>query len=579
MARDGEPLATEEAGLELDWDASPALAARRMAMQPGAPEEEQVVPLSEAELALDGTEPPAPGSVMPPGGLASTRTEPLPSAPVAVARELPSAGADVEEAPREPAWGLFALGVLTLVGTGGALLIQEALPERFPSLLEMVVLRPALTGVPSDFFPTSAWGLALLSWGLLALALGVGHRLALRAGSPLEIGGLESVALVLVPGLGLVGGPYVLRALGKAAESRKAGSRLRLGERALLAVLLYAGAVALTIAEARSPGALVHAAALVARLLSGAAFAAVLAGVGRAFGVLARCGGRPVGRTRGEGSGPALVWAGMLAATGVALAGVWFFRSEWRACEPGTALRHTSGPGGERVSACVLPSGRRQGPEWVRGSDGRLLASGKYHAGQRHGSFRTLSEKGVLLEERTYAEGRPHGTWTLYQPSGERLLAEGYADGLLEGPSTLYHPNGNPRFLKNYQKGVAHGPHSTWFESGLVEVEGAFEQGKPSGWWAQRDQEGKVARQWSAGVTASEDTAGVLALGVSNGGTLRAGHTPRWWKERLELLRNKAARDPTFVALYELTLRRARANGFTVFEKPEGMVVALQPVP
>jgi hypothetical protein len=491
----------------------------------------------------------------------------------------PFSGADVEAAPHAPAWGLFALGVLALVGAGGALLLQEALPERFPSLLEMVMLRPALTGVPSDFFPPSAWALALLSWGLLALALAVGHRLALRAGSPLETGGLESVALVLVPGLGLVGGPYVLRALGKAAESRKVGLRLRLGERAVVAVLLYVGAVALAIAEARSPGELAHGAALAARLLSGVAFCTVLAGAGRAFGVLARSGSRPVGREASEArSASALVWAGMLVATGAAVAGVWFFRSEWRACEPGTTLRHTAGQGSERVSACVLPDGRRQGPEWIRRLDGRLLASGEYQAGQRHGTFRTLGEKGALLEERTYIESRPHGTWTLYQADGERLLAEGYADGLLEGPSTLYHPNGHPRFLKNYQKGVAHGRHATWFESGQVEVEGAYEQGKPSGPWAQQDKEGKVIKQWNAGGTTSEDTAGVALL-ASSGAALRAGHTPRWWKERLELLRDRAAKDPAFVVLYELTLRRARANGFAVVEKPEGLVLALQPVP
>ena len=160
---------------------------------------------------------------------------------------------------------------------------------------------------------------------------------------------------------------------------------------------------------------------------------------------------------------------------------------------------------------------------------------------------------------------------------------------MLEGPSTLYHSNGNKRFLKHYQKGLAHGRHATWFESGLVEEEGAFEQGRPSGWWVKRDKEGKVLKQWSAGLSASSDTAGVAAVlmaaaslpapGSADGAALRAGHTLEWWKERLELLRYKAANDPASVALYELTLRRARANGFTVIEQPQGMVLALEPTP
>ena len=104
-----------------------------------------------------------------------------------------------------------------------------------------------------------------------------------------------------------------------------------------------------------------------------------------------------------------------------------------------------------------------------------------------------------------------------------------------------------------------------------------------------RDREGKVLKQWSAGLSTSGDTAGVAAVlmaaaslpapGATDGPALRAGHTLQWWKERLELLKYKAASDPASVALYELTLRRARANGFEVIEHPQGVVLALEPAP
>lgn len=595
-----DPFALMEGDpLELDWDASPHLAARRQETA-SSPAGEGIVPLSEGEVALDWTEPPAPAAPAgegTAGALPVKKARTLSGVPAAAAWARPPTSEDVvveERSPDAAGWAALALGLLALAGSGAVLLVQAALSERFPSLLGMAVRMLAPIGAPSDFFPPSAWGLALLPWVLLALALGVGYRLARRAGAPLDMGGVEWVALVLVPGLHLVGGPYVLKVLGAAAESRKAGLRLWLGTRALVAVVLHAGAVVLELSAVREPGEFQLMAALAARVASAAAFAAVLCGMGRAFGVLVRFVAKPVGSKGAvvylEGSsGPFIGWAAMLAASGVAIAGVWFFRSEGRACEPGTAPRHLGGSGGKQVLACVLPDGSKQGPEWVRGPDGRLLARGEYRAGQRHGLFRTWDGKGVLLEERAYAEDEPHGTWTLYQAGGQRLLDEVYAEGVLEGPSTLYHANGNQRFLKHYQKGLAHGRHATWFDSGLVEEEGAFEQGRPSGWWVKRDREGKVLKQWSAGLSASSDTAGVAAVlmaaaslpapGSADGVALRAGHTMEWWKERLELLRYKAANDPASVALYELTLRRARANGFAVIEQPQGLVLALEPTP
>ncbi|MFY0569143.1 toxin-antitoxin system YwqK family antitoxin [Archangium lansingense] len=595
-----EPMApvAGDPGLELDWDASPALAARRKETM-SSPMGDAVVPLSEGEVALDWTEPPpvaASAAAVTPEAPPAKKATTLSGVPAAAARALPPADVvAVEEcSPDARARGMLALGLLALAGSGGVLLVQAALPERFPSLLQMAVRMLAPIGAPSDFFPATTWGLALLPWLLLALGLGVGYRLARRAGALSDLEGLELVAFVLVPGLHLVGGPYVLKMLGAAAESRKAGLRLWLGTRALVAVLLHVGAVALELSAVREPGESQLMVALAARIVSVAAFAAVLSGVGRALGVLVRFVAKPVGKKGlaahvGGASRPALGWAAMLAATGVAIAGVWFFRSEGRACESGTVLRHLGDAGGQRVFACVLPDGSRQGPEWVRGLDGRLLAHGEYVAGQRHGTFRSWSEKGVLLEERSYAEGKPHGTWTLYQAGGQRLLDEAYADGVLEGPSTLYHSVGNKRLLKHYQKGLAHGRHSTWFDSGLVEEEGAFEEGRRSGWWVKRDRDGKVVKQWSAGLSTSSDTAGVAAVltaaaslqapGATEGPTLRSGHTLEWWKERLELLRYKAEKDPASVALYELTLRRARANGFEVIEQPQGVAIALEPTP
>ncbi|MFP2923737.1 toxin-antitoxin system YwqK family antitoxin [Pyxidicoccus sp. 3LG] len=501
-----------------------------------------------------------------------------------------------------PGGVLFILGVGALVGAGVVLVLQAALPESFPSLLELALLAPVLTGAPSDFFPLSAWMLALLPWGLVALALGVGHGLTRRARVPLKWGALEGVAWVLVPGVNLVGGPYALGELGRAAESQESGLRLGLRASSGVAVVLHVGAVALSVAARGSEAFLLALGAWAGRALSVAAFALVLSLMGQALLALKRAGERPVtsssrarAATRVEGASHPLmtgVWVGALVATGAVLVGGWFARSEARACEAGTALRRTEGTGRSRASACVRPDGRRHGREQVRAPDGRLLASGEYQEGQPHGTFRTWSGAGVPSEERTYAQGLPHGTWKLYGPGGQLALEEAYVGGKLEGASTTFHASGNQRSRKHYQQGMVHGRHATWFESGLVEVEGAFNRGRPSGWWVQRDAEGKLVKQWSEGGSTDAETAGVSAVFVGNASLasslptsetevaeVRGGHTQQWWQERLSQLRGQAEKNPKVAALYQLTLRRARANGFGVSEKPEGVELSLEPVP
>ncbi|PTL85020.1 hypothetical protein DAT35_08245 [Vitiosangium sp. GDMCC 1.1324] len=101
-----------------------------------------------------------------------------------------------------------------------------------------------------------------------------------------------------------------------------------------------------------------------------------------------------------------------------------------------------------------------------------------------------------------------------------------------------------------------------------------------------------MVKQWSeGGLSADEATAGVSAVfmgdatlassraaGPSDVVELRAGHTREWWQERLGQLKGKAEKDSGSAALYALTLQRAKANGFVVFEKPEGVELALEPV-
>lgn len=586
-ARCGAAVST---GSESEWDSGLELDLDRSWLEPSAPASP---PPPEPTPPVRKTSPAVPVARAP----AAPVTKP--AAPVT--SEVPV----VEYRPGEARkWGV--LGVLALVGTGGVLMVQAALPVRFPSLLAMLVWVPALTGAPSDFFPPLAWVLALVGWGLFALAAAVGHKLALRARAPLEQGWVEWLALVLVPGVNLVGGPRVLGELGSFAEPLVPGLRLRLRVRTLVAVGLQVVAGVLGILAGREPGEGLLAAAVAGRVLSAAAFAWVLSGMGRALLALARgieANGAEGVKGRGWGSAVRVgassaplvtaAWAGALVASVVVLPAVWFLRSEARTCESGTSLRHTENAEGGQVSACVLPDGRKQGHEQTRAGDGRLLGSGEYREGQRHGTFRAWSQRGVLLEELSYAGGKPDGRWKVYRADGQRALELGYAAGQLEGESTTFYANGNPRYRKTYQKGVVHGRHARWFESGLVEVEGAFNQGRPSGWWVQRNAEGKVVKQWSeGGLSADEATAGVSAVFMgdatlaSSGATassnvveLRAGRPREWWQERLGKLKGNAGKDAESAALYQLTLERARANGFDIVEKPEGVELTLAPAP
>ena len=505
------------------------------------------------------------------------------STALAAQREAVARAAEPEEhAPDARGWALLGLGLVALTGTAGAWCLQTALPDRFPSLMTLGVRMFGPPGAASDFFPASAWWLALASWALLALGLGVGHQLARRAGARPHMSALEWAALVLQPGLNLVSGPYVMRALGAAARSRQPALRLWLGTRALVAMLLHTGAVVLDAWALRTANEDLAAGALAASLAAMAAFVAVLCGSVRSLWVLSRLGlqaaelrGEP---TRVRLSGPTLGWAAMVAAVALVIGGVWYGRADARECGSGTSARWSEDDQGQRGLACVLPDGRGQGPRWVRGHDGRLLERGEFLAGQPQGTFRTWGARGQPWEERTYASGLPHGTWTLYHPGGWRWLEQTYVEGLLEGPTTLYLEHGSKRLLKHYQKGLAHGPRTLWFDSGIEEETGLFEQGQRTGLWTRRDRSGKVLKQWNAALPEGLETASTMG-GAAEEILLRAGHTQSWWKQRLELLRNKARVDPATEPLYQLTLRRARANGFAVLERPEGVVLAMEPTP
>ncbi|QRN97208.1 hypothetical protein JRI60_51110 [Archangium violaceum] len=45
------------------------------------------------------------------------------------------------------------------------------------------------------------------------------------------------------------------------------------------------------------------------------------------------------------------------------------------------------------------------------------------------------------------------------------------------------------------------------------------------------------------------------------------------------MLKERAGKEPALAAIYQLTLQRARASGFVVTEKPEGVELALDATP
>ncbi len=83
----------------------------------------------------------------------------------------------------------------------------------------------------------------------------------------------------------------------------------------------------------------------------------------------------------------------------------------------------------------------------------------------------------------------------LYYESGTLQTEGSFADGKRHGEWKAYYENGNTWSLNSYENGVLQGDYKTWFESGKPRIEGHYSGGKPSGIWKYFNEEGQVVRE------------------------------------------------------------------------------------
>jgi antitoxin component YwqK of YwqJK toxin-antitoxin module len=76
-----------------------------------------------------------------------------------------------------------------------------------------------------------------------------------------------------------------------------------------------------------------------------------------------------------------------------------------------------------------------------------------------------------------------------------RRLTETYSNDKLDGLVKLYHANGQVEWRYTFYKGIQHGLITRWNSSGLMLMEGCFNNGDSSGVWKWYGDTGKTIKE------------------------------------------------------------------------------------
>lgn len=280
---------------------------------------------------------------------------------------------------------------------------------------------------------------------------------------------------------------------------------------------------------------------------------------------------------------------------------VYFAKKEALDCGPGGSLTTTT-VGSERVLYCAK-DGLPNGPWRQRTKDGVEQIS--YVAGKISGPYTAFYRDGAIKERGSLTDKKKIGNWITYAPDGTKLEQVSYVNDKLEGPAVKYFPDGKNAETKSYHVGKLDGKFTSFHETGAKAEEGDYLNGQKVGHWTTWNAQGVVVeeKEYAKGGAPPVTTtpgegpqAGEPGETVASGGNTGtappppspalaarevtehrffAGRPLEWWGDRLTRIKQRVGSGDLDAKVYELTKKRAQANGLVVMDAQQEVKVQI----
>jgi hypothetical protein len=117
----------------------------------------------------------------------------------------------------------------------------------------------------------------------------------------------------------------------------------------------------------------------------------------------------------------------------------------------------------------------------------------------RHGPRRVYDAQDNLLISENYRNGQEDGDFIAYNGKGGKKSLVTYRRGQKHGPSRQWDSSGQVTQEENYSHGLRHGPFVARQSAAQTLMEGAFDEGRPSGKWTWFPRGGAISGQWRDG--------------------------------------------------------------------------------
>ncbi|HYV47486.1 MAG TPA: hypothetical protein VFA20_21650 [Myxococcaceae bacterium] len=495
------------------------------------------------------------------------------------------------------------------------IILQAVAPTAAPSLWWAFISQPLILGFPSNALGGFWYVMGVALW----LAYGAYHvtqgAILSRTQSRWPWSPLRTLGLALIP-LYNVYGSWVLfsEAFQRLeSESDKPG-RGRQAKSALMGAMAMIGAtwglqlasdLGLEIPEiaVQASGWARSAAELATLGLGFFMMRAVIRKVGEEGPVDLEEGEDPYPLSRGTaGPGPRLTLTVMVGLLVFGIA-VYVSKRESLECGKGGSLTTTSVGSGERALYCQR-DGFPEGPWRVRTKNG--LEQFNYTGGKILGPYTLFYPDGTPKVTGSLNEKKKVGTWTTFGPDGMKTEQVSYANDKLEGPSVKFFPDGKVAQQKNYRMDKLEGKYLAYHPGGAKAEEGDYVAGQKVGRWMSWNPQGLVVEDKDWGKPGAP---GTNATGVASqqnpeqgGPTTQTGGTPgttagpapqtpalavrevtehrffagrplEWWEDRLTRIKQRVGTGDLDAKVYELTKKRAQANGLEVMDAQQQVKV------
>lgn len=148
-----------------------------------------------------------------------------------------------------------------------------------------------------------------------------------------------------------------------------------------------------------------------------------------------------------------------------------------------------------KVSACVTPDERKNGPWFEYYPDGQTKAEGQYKKGKKDGKWTHWYSNGQKEEEMEYRDGKQHGNWAMWYENGKPWRSHQFKDGAIHGVRTDWNPDGtvfSKQVCNELPCGYDDGVHMEWHSNGQLFITGEFKDNKMHGKWSYRTENGTV---------------------------------------------------------------------------------------